>query len=377
MVEFNQILLLFSILQLLLTGMLLLFSKTGNYTTTRFLALFLISKAICFVGSMNWNYGGSELNCLYISLISYSFDLVLGPFIYFYVKKSTLNEVKIDKRFFAHLVPFIVLFFSISVYYLINSHTMKNDIVTKGNAITFLVVRYIEIIVYLHFVIYSGLAVRLVAVYRNYLKDNYSEIYFTILKWLQLLLGGFIVIWILNIVQILIVLTGEYSEILFSFTIIGIFAFANLMVATAIKFPEVFLYKIPIVKQKYKKTRLSENEKQKYIEQLKKLMISEKLFLSCTLSLSDISQRLRVQNHISSQIINSGFEKNFYDFVNMYRVEECKKLIKEDTCRTKTLLEIAFECGFNSKSVFNDSFKKFTGITPSSYRKKISQTAIA
>jgi AraC-like DNA-binding protein len=377
MYEFNQTLLLFSILQLLLTGTLLLFSKTGNKSTTRFLALFLISKGICFTGSISWNYGGPELNLLYISLIAYSFDLVLGPFIYFYVKKSTFNELKIDKRFFAHLLPFMVLFIFTSIYYFMNGQTIKNDIITKGSAKTLLAIKYIELIVYSHFIVYSGLAIHLVAVYRNYLSENHSEIYLTFLKWLQLLLGGFIVIWVLNILQTLLGFTGEHSEILFSLTMIGIFAFANLIVVVAIRFPEIFQYKIPIVKQKYEKTMLSENEKQEYIEQLKKLMISEKLFLSSTLSLYDISQKLKVQNHISSQIINSGFGKNFYDFVNMYRVEECKKHIKEDSCRTKTLLEIAFECGFNSKSVFNDSFKKHTGITPSSYRKKLSRIAIA
>jgi AraC-like DNA-binding protein len=372
MYEFNQILLLFSIIQLLLTGTLLLFLKTDNNSTTRFLALFLISKGICFTGSISWNYGGPELNLIYISLIAYSFDLVLGPLIYFYVKKSTFNEVKIDKRFFAHLLPFIVLFFFMSIYYFMNGQTIKNDIISKGYTKALPAIKYIQIIVYSHFVVYSTLAIRLVAVYRNYLRENYSEIYFTFLKWLQLLLGGFIVIWVLNILQILLGFTGKHSEILFSFTTIGIFAFANLIVVAAIRFPEIFHYKIPIVKQKYEKTMLSENEKQEYVEKLKKLMISEKLFLSSTLSLSDISQKLRVQNHISSQIINSGFGKNFYDFVNIYRVEKCKKLIEEDSCRTKTLLEIAYECGFNSKSVFNDSFKKHTGITPSSYRKNIS-----
>jgi AraC-like DNA-binding protein len=78
-----------------------------------------------------------------------------------------------------------------------------------------------------------------------------------------------------------------------------------------------------------------------------------------------------VQSHIVSQIINSEFGKNFYDFVNYYRVEECKKMLADNSYSSKTILEIAYECGFNSKSVFNNSFKKLTGKTPSDYKRDI------
>jgi YesN/AraC family two-component response regulator len=53
-------------------------------------------------------------------------------------------------------------------------------------------------------------------------------------------------------------------------------------------------------------------------------MNEEKIYLSNTLSLSDIAQKLKVQNHVASQIINTGHGKNFYDFINSYRIEECK-----------------------------------------------------
>ena len=63
------------------------------------------------------------------------------------------------------------------------------------------------------------------------------------------------------------------------------------------------------------------------------------------------------------------FEKNFYDLINTHRVEEAKKRLI-DSNNTKTILEILYEVGFNSKSVFNSAFKKNTGFTPTEFRKK-------
>ena len=74
--------------------------------------------------------------------------------------------------------------------------------------------------------------------------------------------------------------------------------------------------------------------------------------------------------HIS-QVFNDCFNKNFYDFINLYRIEESKKLLRNPKNNEKTILEILYEAGFNSKSTFNALFKKHTGVTPTEYRKFI------
>jgi AraC-like DNA-binding protein len=68
-----------------------------------------------------------------------------------------------------------------------------------------------------------------------------------------------------------------------------------------------------------------------------------------------------------SQIINQKENKNFYDFVNTYRFEEFKRLISLQKNQQYTLLSLAYDCGFSSKSSFNRYFKKATGQTPSEY----------
>ena len=75
-------------------------------------------------------------------------------------------------------------------------------------------------------------------------------------------------------------------------------------------------------------------------------------------------------NH-TSQIINENLNKNFFDFVNDYRINEVKKCLSDSKFSHYTLLAIAYECGFNSKSSFNSLFKIKTGLTPSEYQKKL------
>jgi len=78
---------------------------------------------------------------------------------------------------------------------------------------------------------------------------------------------------------------------------------------------------------------------------------------------------LNIISHYLSQVINEQFNLNFFDFVNRYRVEVFKEKIKDTVFRNYSLLGIAFECGFNSKSAFNRIFKQATGLTPSQFKK--------
>jgi AraC-like DNA-binding protein len=94
---------------------------------------------------------------------------------------------------------------------------------------------------------------------------------------------------------------------------------------------------------------------------------TQKPYLNPELTLSELADNLNTNSSLLSQVINSGFEKNFNDFVNQYRVEEFKQKSKSRDFQHLTLLAIAFECGFNSKATFNRAFKKITGQNPSNF----------
>jgi len=123
--------------------------------------------------------------------------------------------------------------------------------------------------------------------------------------------------------------------------------------------------------QHYAKSGLKEERAAEIQQQLVKLMEDKKLFLDENISLPLLARMLNIHPNYLSQVINQRFQKNFYDFINSYRVEEFKRLIAFGKNKNKTFLALALDCGFNSKASFNNSFKKITGITPSEFAKSL------
>ncbi len=119
---------------------------------------------------------------------------------------------------------------------------------------------------------------------------------------------------------------------------------------------------------KYEKSGLKSKDARKYLDQLLKYMEETKPYLDVDLSIHDVSDELDIPRHYLTQVINGLLGKNFYTFINEYRIEEVKKLLADKRHSKYTLTAIAFEAGFNSKSSFNYVFKKATGMTPSQFK---------
>ncbi|WP_068472530.1 helix-turn-helix domain-containing protein [Saccharicrinis aurantiacus] len=107
-----------------------------------------------------------------------------------------------------------------------------------------------------------------------------------------------------------------------------------------------------------------------YKQKLNQLMLEDKVYLDNDLNLVKLADSLLVSPHQLSYIINEGFNENFFSFINKYRVDNAKQLLVDPSKDVNTMLSIAFDSGFNSKTAFNTTFKKLTGYTPSEFRKK-------
>jgi AraC-like DNA-binding protein len=132
----------------------------------------------------------------------------------------------------------------------------------------------------------------------------------------------------------------------------------------------------PLIDQeevKGQKNNLSPERKTDIVEKTIRLMEKEKLFLKSELTLQDLADELKIPSYVVTQAINGGLNKNFYDLVNEYRVEEAKRLLLDPANRNNKILSVGMDAGFNSKTTFNTVFKKFTGFTPSDF--KIQQQA--
>jgi YesN/AraC family two-component response regulator len=135
----------------------------------------------------------------------------------------------------------------------------------------------------------------------------------------------------------------------------------------SIKAQELFIIQNGNNKEKYIKSGLSMQDLAVFKIQIETYMNNHKPYLNPEFKLSDLARGLNLSANSVSQTINQGFNLNFYDFVNKYRVEEIKRMLSDNSYSNKTYLGLAMDAGFSNKSSFNRIFKKTTGKTPSEF----------
>jgi len=144
----------------------------------------------------------------------------------------------------------------------------------------------------------------------------------------------------------------------------------------AIKQPEIFSgAKIKPAAPKYQKTALPEQKSKTCLEKLLQIMEKERPFLKPELKLSDLAESLNIAPNHLSQVINAELGKNFFDFINEYRIDEVKRRLVDARFEHYSILAIALDVGFNNKASFNRVFKKHTNMTPSDFVKSQSGKA--
>ncbi len=216
----------------------------------------------------------------------------------------------------------------------------------------------------LFYVIWSAFLLRK---HERNVRNRFSDLGKIDLRWLRFLTYGLGVIWLL-------VVCFRYDPLTFS----GVAVFVFLIGFFGIRQAEIFNHGLlqpgsEEEREKYPKSGLTEKAAAEIHEALIRRMAENALYKEPGLSIDDLSVKLGVHPNYLSQVINQIEKKNFYDFVNTYRVEEFKRLIAMPRNRNLTLLSVAFACGFNSKSSFNRYFKKATGQTPSGYFSALSK----
>ena len=117
---------------------------------------------------------------------------------------------------------------------------------------------------------------------------------------------------------------------------------------------------------KYKDSSLTLNMSLEYKDNLLNYMKTKKPYQNSELKLQELADAIDINPRHLSQLINEQFHLNFFDFINEYRIDEAKLKLKES--KQSTILEIAYEVGFNNKTSFNNYFKKLMKMTPTQYR---------
>jgi AraC-like DNA-binding protein len=158
-----------------------------------------------------------------------------------------------------------------------------------------------------------------------------------------------------------------------SYGVIGLSAFLfYFLVFKLIITPKTVLPKAEELK--YRKSSLSEQNIDKYKKEIEKLLTEDKIFKNNGLSVQDMADKLGIPRQYLTEILNAHMKIGFQELLSQYRVEEFIKYLNDKDYRNYTLMAIANEVGFSSKTTFNTAFKKITGMTPSEYKKRITTT---
>ncbi|HRI19938.1 MAG TPA: helix-turn-helix domain-containing protein, partial [Panacibacter sp.] len=169
----------------------------------------------------------------------------------------------------------------------------------------------------------------------------------------------------------------EYYYLSLTIVIAAIFIFINRVLFNALKRPEIFSW----IEPDELKQALPEPEKnistlhtndadKKSLDLLLLYMQTKKPFLEPELNVESLAIQVSLKPKELSRLINENLNQNFFDFVNRYRIDEAKRLLTNPADKKITVLEVLYEVGFNSKSSFNTLFKKYTGVTPSEFKKQ-------
>jgi AraC-like DNA-binding protein len=327
--------------------------------------------------------GSIELPYLGFRLFSGA-PLAFGPFLYLYARSVINPHLKRRARPLLHFLPFLA---SIGALMLPGA-TMRgeNSAASMVEVPTFPLFTLLDIFIVLSFVIYTAKIFIMLRAHDKSIPDYFSKDSLAInLKWLGWITASFFVAYMLVIgwSQVFPGSSGiqvpEASLIRDIATVFFIVVFGF----CAIKQPLLFKaspddsgdsaaggIEDPGLR-KYEKSGLKEREALEYLAALEDYMRSRKPWLDPDLTIDDVASALAIQKHYITQIINERLGKNFYRYVNEYRVEEVKLKIASGEAERLSILGVALDAGFNSKSAFNEAFKGIMGSTPSDYRKSV------
>lgn len=317
-------------------------------------------------------------------LLFYSFPFIAftyGPLLYLYTRHTTLRKKQFDKINYLHFVPFL-LFFALSVWQ--RDYQLFGDpegFFRPDSMISLRIVYSAGFFISIS--LYSILTFIEIVRHQRSLRDrlSYTSVSAT-LSWLKIIsisfYSAYLILFILGGINIL----GAYFPfdpyyVVFVFVVVISFACSYY----AVNQPLIFTYddEGPVLStktigetgEKYSRSGLKTGQAASVLSQLLATMTEKMPYLNRDLTIYDLSAMTGISRHYITQVLNEYYGKNFFAFVNEYRVNEAVSRMKNIRYINYTILAIAYDSGFNSKSAFNKFFKEQMGMTPSEYRESL------
>lgn len=357
----------------LLLSFFLLTVKTKNKLSNRLFAGYLILSAISISGFFIYEFIIN--NFLILEIFRWTSSLFIIPVFYLYVLAVSYSDFRLKPKHLLHAIPFVLLnLVLVPKLFLANSN---------GKKYFFEHIRYMPELYYTHilfvlqFVFYGTGLFLILKKYRKIYLENYANPDTATYNWLFQMTLYFLTFYCFVIFKNLLIYTRYNDMSIWVNVILGII-FLFIMcwfVLKALNHPELFRgidSKLKLTKDMVYETE-TENMQDTIISTqillLKKHMEDKEPYLDPSLTIQEIANQINLPVRDLSVLINHHMNQHFFDFINEYRIQKAMKILKDNSKNHLTILEILYEVGFNSKSSFNTSFKKYTKLTPTDFRK--------
>ncbi len=372
--QVNIVLLLFGGLQGLFLSFILLKKKIykAGYTFLLAYLVVMILQIILKVASKIWLI--QNMQSFYF--FSYQFPFLYGPLVYLFARQFFLQK-KLQVTDALHFLPAMIAL----TYFITGIGDNFKLFLPLFSPLPRLIAEFNSILIY-HF-----LAWRIVINYPLQIKNSIPEITELQHRWIkQFILISAILCMVISVTIFLLYMWYPFNQDL-RFSFIALTLFTYWISYCAWNQPQVFAaipgfaintedgntvtsLKVYRTSIKYANSGLSNVDTSRILGRLNYLMDEKKLYLDAELTIEQLAEAIPCSRHHLSQALNQQLQKSFYDYINAYRVEETKTLLADPLKTNHKIASIAYDAGFNSLSAFNDIFKKFTGSTPSQYRKQ-------
>jgi AraC-like DNA-binding protein len=363
----------------------LLSAKTERKLSNILLALYLLFFAI-------------DTSANYVSILIYPISPVAGmlistlvfltaPLFYLFIKSSIYRDFKIRKITWLHILPYLVVNIALIPIYYVEVIKQTSSQIDQQQFVQSELIKISYLILHIQYLTYFLLIFLMLKKYRQLLIENFSNPILGNYRWLMqftiLLFADSIISMIKNII---LLLNWTYLDTAIDIVLVYILIFMSWLLVKALQNPGLFLgiySNVQLVKDMIRRNGnneqldhistcqfLESEEDRQFAKELNIYMLSQEPYLNPSLSMMELAHQLNIPIRELSLFINRKMNKHFFDFINEYRIEKAKEILENPENSDMTVLEILYEVGFNSKSSFNTLFKKYTGLTPTEYRKK-------
>ncbi|HEY8915314.1 MAG TPA: helix-turn-helix domain-containing protein, partial [Chitinophaga sp.] len=332
-------------------ALLLYFTKTVNRSANRFLALALVTMVLWMMRILAIDIR-LETYLPWWNRLPMQFLLALGPLLYFYVLKITRPAYQFRRKDLLHFSPLLL------------------ELAAQAPAIKESSSTVLQLLIFISGITYLYFSDKLIRNFYRRLQPVLMDRSLLEFRWLRRLLGATALLWGLWLFCGVIDYFGYRNQLgihvyypfytFFVIIIIWTAAAAFLKPQAAMMAQAAATIKPSVPAELRAKGAW-----------LKRAMDANHYHQDPELSLGSLAEKLNLPPHELSRVINTVFKKGFNDFINEYRVMDAVRKMQDPAYAHITLLGIAFEAGFNSKTTFNRIFKEMTGKSPTGYKKHL------